>query len=754
MEKTQVIKGKDYRFTVLTDSLIRMEYEKNGNFIDEKTQIIQNRQFSSTNFDLLEDEMGIQIITSQLHLYYKYGEFSPSSLFVEMKANLSDYNNRWTYGDEIETLKGTTQTLDGIDGKTELEDGIISRGGFSILDDSGSYLQLENGEFAENQSTGKDLYFFGYRHEYRRALKDYYKLTGAVPIIPRYALGNWWSRFWPYTEETYLELMNKFKKKKVPLSVSVIDMDWHKREIPERFGSGWTGYSWNREFFPKPERFLKKLHDLGLKTTLNVHPADGIRAFEDAYERISSRLKLNVSLEEPALFDFNNKDFREAYFDEVHHPLEDEGVDFWWIDWQQGNQSNSTGVDPLWALNFYHYLDNQERNEAGLILSRYAGAGSHRYPIGFSGDTIVTWESLDFQPYFTATASNIGYSWWSHDIGGHMKGYSDEELSLRWLQFGVFSPINRLHSSASSFNSKEPWAFSLETEKAMSQIMQFRHAMIPYLYTMNVRNHDDGIPLILPMYYLDSENEKAYEAKNEYQFGSELIVSPITQHTNHQTKLGCVEVWFPTGSWYDLFSGMTYEGNTKMKIYRRKDEMPVFAKSGAILPLDATPTVTKATQLPLHLNWKIFLGKSNQFKLIEDSNGHRAETVVCLDWEKKQLKLEIFDPYHIIPSKRTHIFELIGSGSTVEMKSENSFNEFSLKNITLDKKVDISAELFKRLNQAEIDYQLKEKIIEVFKQEKNYGKRLNELLSLVSGDLLEMLLELAYVENFKEENHG
>lgn len=116
-------------------------------------------------------------------------------------------------------------------------------------------------------------------------------------------------------------------------------------------------------------------------------------------------------------------------------------------------------LDPLWLLNHYHYQDSCKNAEGGVILSRYAGPGSHRYPVGFSGDTIISWNSLRFQPYFTATASNIGYSWWSHDIGGHMLGDYDEELQTRWLQFGVFSPITRLHSSRSPFNSKEPWFF-------------------------------------------------------------------------------------------------------------------------------------------------------------------------------------------------------------------------------------------------------------------------------------------------------
>ena len=170
-------------------------------------------------------------------------------------------------------------------------------------------------------------------------------------------------------------------------------------------------------------------------------------------------LGINPDSKKTIEFDMTNKEFVEAYFKFVHHPHENAGVDFWWIDWQQGNNGGASGIDPLWMLNYFHFKDMEKRGRRGLILSRYGGLGSHRYPIGFSGDTIVTWKSLEFQPYFTATASNVGYTWWSHDIGGHMNGYKDNELALRWYQFGVFSPINRLHSSSNPFCGKEPWNY-------------------------------------------------------------------------------------------------------------------------------------------------------------------------------------------------------------------------------------------------------------------------------------------------------
>jgi alpha-glucosidase (family GH31 glycosyl hydrolase) len=206
------------------------------------------------------------------------------------------------------------------------------------------------------------------------------------------------------------------------------------------------------------------------------------------------------------------------------------------------------GLDPLWLLNHFHFLDSARPTPDGtakrpLTFSRYAGVGSHRYPIGFSGDTVITWASLDFQPYFTATASNIGYGWWSHDVGGHFFGYKDDELAVRWTQFGVFAPITRLHSSDSPFNTREPWRYGARARRIMTRFLRLRHRLVPYLYTMNRRAHGDGEPLVQPMYYAHPHDADAYRVRNQYRFGDRLLVAPITTPADRATGLGAVRAW-------------------------------------------------------------------------------------------------------------------------------------------------------------------------------------------------------------------
>jgi alpha-glucosidase (family GH31 glycosyl hydrolase) len=281
-------------------------------------------------------------------------------------------------------------------------------------------------------------------------------------------------------------------------------------------------------------------------------------------------------------FDFTDMSFVKSYFDILHHPYENDGVDFWWIDWQQGKKSKLKGFDPLWALNHYHTLDSARDGRKPLILSRYAGVGSHRYPLGFSGDTFVKWASLKLQPYFTATASNIGYTWWSHDIGGHIFGNGDSELYTRWVQYGVFSPINRLHSNNTAL-SKEPWLYSASAETIATGFLRLRHRLLPYLYTANIRTARDGEPLTMPMYYIDKSAE-AYKAKNQYYFGSELLVSPVVEKCKND-GFAYVKVYLPKGRWTDFFTGKVYIGGQVHTMATPLNRMPVFAKEGAIIPM-------------------------------------------------------------------------------------------------------------------------------------------------------------------------
>ena len=677
--KNQTIVNGSTRLTVITPCLLRVEVQKEGRFCDEPTQSVWFRDFCKTEFETKKSGDVIEIKTSGATFVYSFRANRMLRIELADGRTVKNYKSG--------NLKGTCRTLDITAGIIKLTDGVCSRNGVAVLDDSKTLAIKPDGSILPKDNKGSDEYYFAYGNDYIGATTDLYKLTGKVPLIPRYALSNWWSRYKDYSQAEYLSLMDKFKEEEIPITVATVDMDWHWVKIKEKFGKdahkvskhlnfmeyvydvwsvGWTGYSFNTELFPDPYGFIRKLKDDNYHVTFNIHPSMGVRWFEDQYEDMCKAMGRNPKEKKPVAFDITDKKFTENYFDILHHPLEKAGVDFWWIDWQQGKNTATPGLDPLWALNHYHFLDNAKDNHRPLILSRFCGAGSQRYPLGFSGDTTQTWKSLDFQPGFTATASNVAYPWWSHDIGGHCMGKRDDELYLRWVQLGVFSPVMRLHSTNNEFAGKEPWKFSGPVRKIATDALRLRHKLLPYIYTMNYRTHTGCRAICEPMYYAYPEDKSAYECRNEFFFGTELIVAPITEHTSAKTNLAGVSVWLPEGRYTDIFTGRIYEGNRFVKMFRDVETIPVLAKEGSIIPMDVNDRTNDCSN-PEKLELWVYRG-SNTFTLYEDDgetlsyqNGEYLKTAFTVAESGNKVSFKINKAEgdsSVAPENRTYIVRL------------------------------------------------------------------------------------------------
>ncbi|MCZ2115775.1 MAG: glycoside hydrolase family 31 protein [Anaerolineae bacterium] len=657
------------RFTVVTSRLIRMEYSPDGRFEDRPSQAFWYRRQYVPEFRAARAGNELVLVTEHLRLTYRDGgePFGPVSLSI---ALLPD-GPVWHYGDaDIGNLKGTARTLDEADGKVVLEPGLLSRDGWTVVDDSHTLVFDERGWLVDrNAAEGAlDLYFFGYGLAYRDALRDYVRLTGRTSLLPRWALGNWWSRYWEYHDADLRQLMTDFRDHDVPLSVCIIDMDWHLVDVGEGV-DGWTGYTWNTALFADPADFIRWLHDQGLRTALNLHPALGVRKHEAMYVAMADRLGIDPATEATIPFDIANPAFAQAYFELLHHPQEAIGVDFWWIDWQQGKRSTLAGLDPLWWLNHLHFYDLGRDGKRPFIFSRWGGLGNHRYPIGFSGDTIVSWESLAFQPYFTATAANVAYGWWSHDIGGHMNGTEDRELYTRWVQFGVFSPIFRLHSTKNPVHERRPWGYDEEVLCITRDAMQLRHALIPYLYTMSWLDETEARSLVRPMYHDYPEREEAYGCPQQYLFGTDFIVAPYTEPLDRKIGMATQTVWLPPGDWYHFLNGRRYSGDAWYTMPGRLDDIPVFVRAGAIVPLG--PRVGwGGVENPDELHLHFYASADGRFVLFEDDgvslsyrDGSCALTQYEQHWRDSQIDITIMpaggDPA-ITPAQRTYYLYLHG----------------------------------------------------------------------------------------------
>ncbi|MCR5207350.1 MAG: DUF5110 domain-containing protein [Eubacterium sp.] len=655
----QIFCGYGVRITYLTPRLIRVE--KSGNSTDLASFAVWFRKAPAGMLKVTPAEEGINAETEEVIFNIRKGK--PYSVYFKDTEKTAVFSKQ-------KNLKGTTRTLDGTFGSIKLDDGLITEDGAYLFNDSKSMLIDGDGHFIKRAAGSVDYYAFAYGKDYRGTLQAFYKISSPVPIVPRFALGVWWSRYHAYTQKEYLELMARFKKEDIPLTVATIDMDWHwVKDIKKKFGvdyGGWTGYSWNTALFPDYKEFLKKLKDDNLHITVNLHPADGVHSYEDMYEEMAKAVGIDPKTKKTVEFRCGSDEYWNAYFDVLHKPYERDGVDFWWIDWQQGKSSEVPGLDPLNALNHYHYLDNAEDGRMPLILSRYAGFGAHRYPLGFSGDTETSWRVLKFQPYFTATATNAAYSWWSHDIGGHHFGYRDDDLYMRWVQFGVFSPVLRLHSTSMELLGKEPWKFRSEVYRCASDWLRLRHRMIPYLFTMDRRTHSEGLALCEPMYYAYPETEEAYSVPNQYLFGGELIVCPITERQHKENNFGSVEAWLPEGRYTDLFTGRSYNGNKKITLFRELESIPVLAKDGTIIPLSADGG--NRTDNPESFEiWAV--SGNGSFTLVEDNGKtdceeHTATTKFEIEYADGRLTFKINGAegdLSVIPKKRNYKVKVIGS---------------------------------------------------------------------------------------------
>lgn len=664
----------NYRITVLDSGLFRIEKSDTGHFNDKASLHIWFRDMPPQTFHTELGNDHISITTDRASLTV-CGDIESSYIILEGKK-LPLRNS--------ENLLGTYRTLDCYDGeyyirdgsRLKLEDGVCSKNGVAIIDDTSTILLSDDGRFCPRSEDELDIYVFAYGHDYRKAVQALYMICGSTPMLPRAAFGNWWSRFHAYTDKEYLRLMNEFQRHGIPLTVATLDIDWHYSDnvdedkqitaqgkntldrgtlvTPENKRIGWTGYSWNTKLFPDYRSFLSKLKDKGLKVTLNLHPASGVRYYEDMYEEMAKAMGIDPATEQVVPFNISDPHFVEEYFKILHHPYERDGVDFWWIDWQQGTETEMDGLDPLWALNHYHYLDNGRNNKYPLIMSRYAGIGSHRYPIGFSGDTSISWDTLRLLPYFTTTAANCGYTWWGHDIGGHHLGVRDDELYLRFLQFGVFNPISRAHSTSSELISKEPWEYENGIGDIATKALVFRHRMIPFLYTCNYRTHKYGIALCEPMYYQYPQYEESYQFKDQYMFGEELLVAPITEHSIRD-NLSPKKVFLPEGVWTDIFTNNVYrigKGGREITVVRSLDSIPVFARSGSVLPLSHDDGNTYEN--PVSLEAKIFNG-NGEYTLYEDNDSAEAFTKFVLEenGNTQKVTITIEGDEKVIPEHRS-----------------------------------------------------------------------------------------------------
>lgn len=653
-----VVVSGSARFTVLSDYLIRLEYDTAGKFEDRPTVAILQRKLTVPKFSASTSGGVLTIATAGLTLTYTVGSgpFTETNLAVRSLPGATPAF-RWAPGlNNAGNLLGTIKSLDMLgaqdlncteNANVHVHDeslhcawGVVSRAGWAVLDDSLNWALTPGAEWWDSRNRNQaDWYFFGHGWNYKGALADFTAVGGQIPMIPRYATGIWWTRWFDINNVDMREIVYEYQSRSLPLDVFVLDMDWHKK-------NNWGGFTFDEHLFPYPADTLGLLHDMGLHLAANIHDDNGVGNYDAMFPELCEAIGLDPNTNTVVPFTVVNKTVAYAVEDIVMEALIEQGMDFWWIDYQQGGTQGGAAGD---AQNPTVWTDKlrvtdpkrQGKNQRGLILSRWGGLGTHRYQVGFSGDVLaLTWDNLAYQPYFSVTGSNVGYGQWSHDIEGPFR---DNEMYLRWIQWGSVSAVLRSHDrgmSAGDCSFKDVdtcskvkvWDLPSKFFEPARYAMQQRAARIPYYYTLVRQAFDTGVSPMFPMYYNFPQFPNAYlnNAKgdfSQYFLGDDMIVAPVVRPAL-DSNMAKKSVWVPPGQWYEQETGFLHtgaaDGSTILTKLFDLSEIPIFYRAGAVIPSIPVPvgdTLGLAQRAYTALNFAIVPGSSSGSGRVYEDDG-------------------------------------------------------------------------------------------------------------------------------------
>ncbi len=665
------------RFQIITPTLLRLEYAADGVFENRATQTLGTRGTPVGAFST-STAGGVRTIrTSALTLRYTQGSgpFTDANLSITLNVSGKQTTARpvWRTGDTPGNLGGWRRGLDLLTDRAPLHDGVLSRDGWYLLNDSETALAASGspGFTVRPRRTGayQDGYFFGYGHDYARGLADLRTLTGAAPLLPRKAFGVWFSRYWGYTEQELRQLVARFRSEGVPLDTLSLDTDFKRQSnndtapLGSAFAGGrpeqpfaWNGWDWNRNAFKDPKAFADWAHSQGIALALNIHPSIGStdpaadKANTDAGGLIPNYGLCNVLMVDfgqiCGVFDWTNPKHIATYF-ALHKPFEDAGADVMWLDWCcDASRAEARGLTADTQINRLYAERSAARGSRWPAFSRIGGAyrpdayqsgfalrdgngafAEHRYTIQFTGDTCASWQMLGFNAEYSAVAGNIGLPYVSHDIGsfhgvraldetcgpapfGLFGKHLPDDLYTRWVQLGTFQPLDRLHSN---HGDRLPWEYGGKAGAAAADALRLRGALVPYLYNLAREAHDTGLPMTRPLYLQWPDTNAAYEHPTQYTLGSDILVAPVTTPGDPATST----VWIPPGAWTNIATGARFTGPTTVTLKVPLEQIPVFARDGAIVPFQG-PSPTSSAGPNAALGLDVWPGARGAFSLYED----------------------------------------------------------------------------------------------------------------------------------------
>lgn len=608
--KLSETKSGELRVTAFRDEKIKV-VEKEF-FIEKemaKSKIVKEKNMYKIGKYYIEDsETGFSVYSENKKLYYKSDFTYEKEKFRELKKCMDEEEfhgmGESAYMNSISSMKFIMHQVSEYSNQAQMNIPFyFSTGGDAFYYNSqhNDALRFGRKRSAEvkymPQSEYIDYYFY-HNANLKGLVSDFYNFSDSKSLIPKWAFGYIQSKYGYKNEKEVYDLIAEFKKREIPLSALVLDVQWFKHM---------GDLDWDKEAWPNHEKMDKDLEDSGIKMITISEPfftVDSKNYDEFKKEGILSLRENGEVITWSDWWCFGSeyggivnpiapnakKIWGQKYID-----MKNTGIDGYWTDLGEPESTPSEAMFNKYSENQFHNYYNREwsklvyevHNEAFpderlFNMTRSAYTGSAKYNVSiWSGDVSSSFKALKRQVGIALNAGVTGFSYWGSDVGGFVSNEKipSKELFIRWMQFGTFSPVFRAHGAMSS---REPWIHDEEATNIISDYIKLRYEMLPYIYSTAHETYEDGIPMLRGVYLENQNDIEAHKRRYEFYFGEYLLVAPVFNRLNKKQTLG---VYLPEGNWYDFYTYKKYESG-KYTLDLTLDKIPVFIEEGAILPFE------------------------------------------------------------------------------------------------------------------------------------------------------------------------
>lgn len=629
------ISSEDLTVKILKNPF-QISYYKDGELLISEKKGYQKNELETIDFNLTPDEV-------------LYGAGSRAVGMNRHGKRYQLYNRaHYGYGDYSELLNFTMPI-------------VLSSKQYLLHFDNApiGYLDFDSKKdntLAYETISGRKVYQVVTGKNWEKLIENYTDLTGKQPMLPRWALGNFSSRFGYRSQKETVETIQKFRDEKIPVDAVIIDLYWFGKEIQGTLGN----FEFDKETFPQPQKMVDDLRKNNVETILITEPFV-LKTSKKWDEAVQKRILGKNDKGEAHTFDFyfgtggiidiyDPKGY--SWFKDIYTDLLKMNVTGIWGDLGEPEAHPSTVVhangtaDEVhniyghdWARlvqDAFHSFNSKLRP---FILMRAGYSGSQRYGIvPWTGDVGRSWGGLKSQPEISLQMGMQGIAFMGSDLGGFAGDHFDDELYVRWLQYGVFQPIYRPH--AGDAVPSEPVFRNEKTKQLSKKAIELRYQMLPYNYQLIYENSDDGKPLMKPLFFEEPDNKELFAYADSYLWGNDFLVSPIVEADKKEQK-----VYFPAKSnWYDFYTGEKHSGGNFKTVKTHEEYIPTFVRGGAIIPLAKPMQSTKEyTGNDIILNYYYDSAvKKSKAKLYNDdgllNNAEKAEQYEEMEFEAELVK--------------------------------------------------------------------------------------------------------------------